>query len=87
MRRKDACWALLGDFNREPELLRQLPKDTQTLNSAQATHQGGGELDYMVALNKNGCSDNISATVLPGMSSDHLPVKFEYPVQFKAAKK
>ncbi len=46
---KSTCWAILGDFNREPEQLKNVTKD-QRVNTGQPTHMGDTprELDYMV---------------------------------------
>jgi endonuclease/exonuclease/phosphatase family metal-dependent hydrolase len=70
----DVCWAILGDFNRDPAKLT-VPQGARIIRSGKATQQKGGELDYMVAREKN-CSEKMAAAVLNGMSSDHFPVAF-----------
>ncbi|WP_414119444.1 RICIN domain-containing protein [Streptomyces sp. CWNU-52H] len=68
-------WAVLGDFNLPPALAAalNLPPDARVYNAGQATHQGGGELDYLVT---NVETDNWQATVGINRGSDHWPVYF-----------
>jgi hypothetical protein len=70
------CWAILGDFNRDPKKLNV--SSDRLVNSGMATHMGdaGGELDYMVVPNKK-CKGDLSAAVLNGKGSDHAPVAFK----------
>jgi cytolethal distending toxin subunit B len=65
-------WAVLGDFNRDPQRLAR-PPGTYLYNAGQATQQSGGELDYMVS---NVGTDNWQATVGVNQGSDHWPVYF-----------
>ncbi|MGW7413385.1 RICIN domain-containing protein [Streptomyces sp. NPDC054863] len=69
-------WAVLGDFNLNPAVAANLnlPADARVYNSGQATHQGGGELDYMIS---NVETDNWQATVGINRGSDHWPVYFQ----------
>jgi hypothetical protein len=68
-------WAVLGDFNLPPGLaaLLNLPQDARVHNTGQATHQGGGELDYLIT---NVETDNWQATRGINRGSDHWPVYF-----------
>ncbi|MFC0843694.1 ricin-type beta-trefoil lectin domain protein [Streptomyces noboritoensis] len=69
-----AEWSALGDFNRNPTMLRALPAGTVAYRSNAGTQQGGGELDYMVS---NGANLNgWSGRALGGGLSDHFPVEF-----------
>jgi hypothetical protein len=65
-------WAVLGDFNRDPQRLAR-PPGTYLYNAGQATQQSGGELDYMVS---NIGTDNWQAAVGVNQGSDHWPVYF-----------
>jgi cytolethal distending toxin subunit B len=65
-------WAVLGDFNRDPQRLAR-PAGTYLYNAGQATQQSGGELDYMIS---NIQTDNWQATVGVNQGSDHWPVYF-----------
>jgi lysophospholipase L1-like esterase len=64
-----------GDFNLDPNALRNrqgFPAAMRILRPAQATHVGGGELDYFVT---NDPSQNLPGIhVLPTSQSDHNPV-------------
>jgi hypothetical protein len=65
-------WAALGDFNRDPSTLA-VPQGSWIYRSDEATHQDGGELDYMVARR---VIPGYTGRRLNGMSSDHYPVDF-----------
>ncbi|MFE3202364.1 RICIN domain-containing protein [Embleya sp. NPDC059237] len=68
-------WAVLGDFNLNPLQAAglNLPQDSRIYNTGEATHQGGGELDYMIT---NVATDNWQATRGINRGSDHWPVYF-----------
>lgn len=68
-------WAVLGDFNLAPAAAANLnlPPDARVYNSGEATHQSGGELDYMIS---NVDTDNWQATRGINRGSDHWPVYF-----------
>jgi hypothetical protein len=64
-------WVVGGDFNRDPGQLAR-PAGSSLYTPNQATHQGGGELDYVVA-SQNVL--NLPTRVLGGFLSDHFPVQ------------
>lgn len=74
---KSTCWAILGDFNREPEQLKNVTKD-QRVNTGQPTHMGDTprELDYMIVRSQQ-CRGDLLAERLNGKGSDHIPVGFK----------
>lgn len=66
-----------ADFNTDPNTLRNrtgFPTNMRIYHANQATHQGGGELDYFVTTHN--FSDPPAVTVRPEGSSDHWPVQF-----------
>lgn len=71
-------YAVLGDFNRQPDTLTasQLPADTYRYVPGAATQLSGGQLDYMVA---NRYVPNYAGHLRADLlrtASDHLPVEF-----------
>lgn len=71
---KSTCWAILGDFNRDPKKLKGVNVD-QLVNTGKATSMSGSELDYMVVRSK-ACKGVFFAERLNGKGSDHAPVGF-----------
>ncbi|MFG2485025.1 proprotein convertase P-domain-containing protein [Streptomyces virginiae] len=71
-------WALLGDFNRDPDDLRPLPAQVAVYRTGRATHTGnrGGELDYMVSNDRN--LVGFTGRSLNGGGSDHVSVEFAF---------
>ncbi|KOU34452.1 hypothetical protein ADK54_40495 [Streptomyces sp. WM6378] len=73
-RRAGYDYAVLGDFNRDPDSLHgRLPADTHVYRPGVTTHLNGGEWDYMVA------SRGVplyTGHAMNGISADHLPVEF-----------
>jgi hypothetical protein len=69
------CWAILGDFNRDPNKLQLPSQDNVIVKTGKATHEKGGELDYMVVRDKD-CRGDLNAILETGKSSDHWPVSF-----------
>ncbi|MFB7174901.1 proprotein convertase P-domain-containing protein [Streptomyces sp. NPDC056254] len=70
-------WAVLGDFNRRPENLPNLPAGSQIYTSGQGTQQGGGELDYMVSNDRAGMT-GWTGRRINGAGSDHYAVEFAF---------
>jgi len=77
------CWAILGDFNREPDGFSNEVKNAYPrVNPGQPTHMSGKkgekdrELDFMIVRDKK-CEGDLVASVPNGYSSDHLPVEFK----------
>jgi hypothetical protein len=64
-------WVVGGDFNRDPGQLT-IPPGSYLYRTNEATHQGGGELDYVVA-SQNVL--NLPTRVIGGFLSDHFPVQ------------
>jgi hypothetical protein len=76
------CWAILGDFNREPTQLTHVSKD-QWVNSNEPTtpfSDAPRELDYMIARDKD-CKGALVASIVGGRSADHAPVEFKIPTK------
>ncbi|MEU3051505.1 proprotein convertase P-domain-containing protein, partial [Streptomyces sp. NPDC006984] len=71
-------WAALGDFNRDPHLVR-VPQSAGLYRTGHATHTGsrGGELDYMVSNDTQNLAGWTGRT-LGGGGSDHMSVEFAF---------
>ncbi|WP_189892257.1 FG-GAP-like repeat-containing protein [Streptomyces xantholiticus] len=68
-------WTVGGDFNTDPDTLggrTDFPPNAAVYNTGQATHQGGGELDYAVS---DHIINGLNARRLNGAGSDHYPVQ------------
>jgi hypothetical protein len=81
-------YAIMGDFNRNPNTLAGLlPNGAHIYRSGDPTQQSGGELDYMVASRDLGAAGVFyEGHVLGGIGSDHFPVEFgAVPLQAAAA--
>jgi hypothetical protein len=69
-----AGWRLAGDFNFAPNLL-VLPAGVLRQNTGHQTHQGGGELDYLLRQVAPAFPNLASAGAYVG-NSDHLQIRF-----------
>ncbi|MFF8958511.1 GDSL-type esterase/lipase family protein [Streptomyces sp. NPDC014894] len=75
-------WAVLGDYNRDPSLMRNdanLPQGATVVSPTQSSQQGGNTLDYMVtsmAANFFNASTAAPWSSIRNSGSDHQPVLF-----------
>ncbi|MEU3051561.1 proprotein convertase P-domain-containing protein, partial [Streptomyces sp. NPDC006984] len=70
-------FAVLGDYNRRPDNLTNLPAGTQIYSSGHGTQQSGGELDYMVSNDRQNMQ-GWTGRRLNGAGSDHYAVEFTF---------